>query len=132
MFCDCWIFKLSHGFLALTEDIEKKSPRTNSQPSGSRRKFLWGSRNSPILHNKKIIKKNFGKTQKMYALKSTFENSTKILWRTGNPKKTPVDQRSSTKFNLREIIHLLSSRWPNKSIFFSLLIIKKKMAVEKK
>ncbi len=36
------------------------------------------------------------------------------------------------KFILREFIHLLSSRWPNKSIFFSLLIIKKKKCWRKK
>jgi hypothetical protein len=37
--------------------------------------------------------------------------------------KKKTDQRSSTKFNPREFIHSLSSRWPNKSILFSLLII---------
>jgi hypothetical protein len=45
------------------------------------------------------------------ALKSTLEHSPKLPRRTGNPKKKrKTDQRSSSKFNLREFIHLLSSR----------------------
>jgi hypothetical protein len=41
----------------------------------------------------------------------------------GIPKKNP--SAIISKFNMREFIHLLSNRWPNKSTFFSLLIIKK-------
>ncbi len=48
-------------------------------------------------------------------------SATLATWR-----RRKTDQRPSTKFNPREFFHLLSSRWPNKSIFFSLLIIKKK------
>ncbi len=70
-------------------------------------------RDFPQLSNFFTTKNFRKKTQKSHSSSTR----PRILRRTGNPKKKkkPISDHPR-KFNPREFIHLLSSRWPNKSI----------------